>query len=159
MFLNPASRWYLPRIAAIPTIHSWNLFSYNCQSIPQHWPLNVLLKKLPGDVLALQATCSQWGWPARTAGQTVVQIFKRMMEWFGKRSCPVICVDANARLGTSCLNNPDGQKLIGPYSDQRENPAGRLFRDTLLRFNLTALNIQRSYSSIHSPDCRGRIAN
>eukprot|EP00930_Biecheleria_cincta_P087551 TRINITY_DN76778_c0_g1_i1.p1 TRINITY_DN76778_c0_g1~~TRINITY_DN76778_c0_g1_i1.p1 ORF type:complete len:492 (+),score=12.32 TRINITY_DN76778_c0_g1_i1:117-1592(+) len=230
MFANAASKWYSPS-SNIWKKHVWNFYSYNCQAIPAHRPLSVILRKLPGDLVALQSTGSRWNWPTRTAEQSVwvhnvgqykvytwplnpastaitrscgviialrritlpdsavvrvispddhlqgrigglrvrlrsgpdftffnlyfptakfpdsVKICREMYEWLRrqletlpKRTVPVIFTDANARLGTSRLRNPEGQLLVGPFTDQRENSAGRMLRNNLQLMNMAALN-------------------
>lgn len=56
------------------------------------------------------------------------------------RSLPLICLDANARLGSFPLFAPDGASLVGRWGRSRENAAGRQFRNFLLINRLAAVN-------------------
>lgn len=55
------------------------------------------------------------------------------------RTLPVFLLDANARLGSTILFSPEGHQQVGPYTNQRENSAGRSMRHFLEKTNWAAL--------------------
>lgn len=69
MFCSPFQRWFAGA-AALATTRIWTAVSYNVQALPSTRPLPFVLRKLQGDIIALQGTGSTWGWPLQREGQS-----------------------------------------------------------------------------------------
>lgn len=243
--------WY----AASPITHSHLSFvSYNCQALPRHRPLFLVLATLAFDIIALQSTCETWGWVQRQPDQmfyrknvgdfhivswprstqhkvskvsgvllafrrqklpaTAIKqvhspdgdfsdllgragavrlrlrngldmliacmylpppstpfakdIAERIWMWskmlisnIPQRCTPLFLIDANARLEKATSWSVDGIPLIGSYSGDRENSAGKIFRKFIEDNGLTVLNSfnQRSSQStwLNTRGHHGRI--
>lgn len=69
MFCSSLRRW-TQNTQTVSRQKNWTAITYNCQALPSHRPLSFVLQKLPGDIIALQGTGSQWGWPVRRGRQS-----------------------------------------------------------------------------------------
>ena len=58
----------------------YSVVTYNCQALPPHRPLEVILRRIDSDIIFLQSTGSRWAWLQRKQQQMCY--CKRVLQYY-----------------------------------------------------------------------------